>query len=366
MYKIYFAFFTGFTLLLSACSSKSYLFVGTYTQEDKSGIHTYQFNESNGVLQHLSKTENIANPSYLAFSKNKKFIYSVNEDAPQTGGVSAFSINTKTGALQLINQQNTANALAPCYISIDGSGKYAAVANYVSGNFHIYPLNADGTVQPAIQAIQLEKETQEKSHAHQTIFSADNRFLFVTDLGTNTLYQFTFDAASPEPVLSNPKIYKVPAGYGPRHLVISPNNKHLYLLNEWEGNIFVYNIHNDILSFVQEIASATIVNPDNKNKGSAAIKISPDGKFLYASNRGITNNIAIYKIEKDGTLNRVGEQKTDNHPRDFIITKSGKYLLVAARDSNSIKTYLRDKQTGLLTYTGLETKLSMPVMLLEY
>ena len=365
MNKLYFALIIAFALALTSCSSNTYIFVGTYTKKDKSGIHTYQFNELSGELQHLSNTDEIVDPSYLAFSKNKKNIYSVNEDS-KNGGISAFYINAKTGKLQLLNQQTTPNSLAPCYISVDRTGRFAAVANYVSGNFCIYPINTDGSVNAAIQTIPLIREGTEKSHAHQTIFSADNKYLFVVDLGTDKLYQFNFNAVSTEPIMADPKIYTVPSGYGPRHLIIHPNNKHLYLLNEWQGNIFVYNIHNDTLSFVEEIVSTDIVNPDNKNKGSAAIKISPDGKFLYTSNRGITNNIAIFRIEDNGKLTRVGEQKTDNHPRDFIITKSGKYVLVAARDNNSIKTYLRDKQTGLLTYTGLETKLLMPVMLLEY
>ncbi len=345
-----------------SCTRNSYVFTGTYTKNDKSGIHIYKFNEKSGSLLPASKTENINDPSYLAFSKNKKYLYSVNEG---DGRVSSFYFDQKQGSLLPINQQSSEGG-APCYIAVDKSGKFLSVANYTGGNFVIYPLSENGEILPSVQNIRFTASDNKPSHAHQTIFSPDNKYLFVTDLGGDKLYQYSFNANAQTPVANNPKVYKISAEHGPRHLAIDAAGRHLYLLNEWEGNIFTYKIMEDSLRFVQENISTGIVNPQNKNKGSAAIKISPDGKFLYASNRGITNSIAIFKIDKNGMLSKVGEQKTDEHPRDFMISRSGKFLLIASRDGNSIKTYLRNSQTGLLNYSGVSTSVSMPVMLLEY
>lgn len=352
------------TILVASSARAQYIFVGTYTKEDKSGVYVYKFDEATCSLSFVSKTQNIPDPSYLALSTDKKFLYAVNELSNSDGGVTAFSFDNEKGTLQLINKQITANAIAPCHLSIDGSGKFIAVANYGSGNFHIYPLQRNGSVMSAKQSINLS--VNKKSNAHQTYFARDNRFLFVTDLGENKICQYHFDASKDKPVTSLFKTYHVPKDYGPRHLAVTPNNKFLYVLNEWKGNIFAYRFHEDTLQFFQEIISTDVQDSTTDNKGSAAIKISPDGKFVYASNRGNTNNISIFKIKNNGQLKRIGEQKTDTHPRDFLITRSGKYILVAARDSNTIKVYKRNSKTGLLTYTGKQVALSKPVMLLEH
>lgn len=355
-----------FVIILFSCSSKNYILVGTYTTNNNDGIYVYNLHKKTGALTPVSHTQNVQDPSYLTLSKDKKYLYAVNELPKDSGGISSFSFNKNTGKLFPINTIFSNKNLAPCYIVLDKTNKFALIANYVSGNLCVYPIAFNGAVLEAVQNIDLPRESNKEPHAHQTVFSNDNKTLYVTDLGSDKLYQYIFNAHTDMPVSTLVKTYQLFNGSGPRHLVLNKTGNFLYLLNEWAGNIFAFENINDSLVLKQEISSTNIIDPQNKNKGSAAIKISPDGKFLYSSNRGITNTISIFKIEKNGLLTRLGEQKTDSHPRDFLIDKSGKYLLVASRDDNSIKTYIRNKETGLLTYSGLNTHVSMPVMLLEY
>lgn len=363
MCRLFYLYAAAYCILLASCNAKNYVLVGSYTNNNSNGISVYGFDKKNGILMPVSHTENINDPSYLAISKNKKNIYAVNEGK---GTVSAFSFNKKSGTLHLLNRQ-TSEGAAPCYVSIDASGKFLAIANYTGGNFVVFPLNNKGEILPSVQNIPLSSTgTGKSSHAHAVVFSADNKYLFVTDLGNNKLYQYRFSSTNTLPVQENPRIYSLPESYGPRHIAIDNRNNILYVLNEWEGNISVFKKENDLYKNVQNIVSANVSAPDNKNKGSAAIKISPDGNFLYTSNRGVANNIAIFKVNKDGSLTKTGEQNTGRHPRDFMIDRSGNFLLVAARDDNTITIYKRSSATGMLTATTRKTTVSMPVMLLEY
>lgn len=358
-----FHFLSAVALIFVSCSPNNYVFVGTYTKQQSNGIYVYQFDQKAGGLTPVSHTNQVNDPSYLALSKNKKYLYAVNEG---NGTVASFSFDKKKGQLHLLNRQSSEGG-APCYVAVDNSGKFLTIANYSGGNFVVYPIGRDGKILPAVQNIRLiAKSNTKKSNAHTTVFSPDNKFLYVTDLGADKLYQYKFSAMDSQPVDTKPAVYTLPEGYGPRHIAINKKDDRVYLLNEWEGNISVFRKAGGMLQHTQDIVSTSLAAPGNKNKGSAAIKISPDGKFIYASNRVATDNIAIFKINADGSLTRVGEQKTGGHPRDFMINKSGNYLLAASRDDNAVRIYSIDKITGLLTDTGREIKVSMPVMLLEY
>ncbi|WP_460432804.1 lactonase family protein [Arachidicoccus ginsenosidivorans] len=352
--------------------NKYFLLVGTYTDGNASeGIYVYDFDDTSGQMTEVAHTNHVVNPSYMALSENEKYLYAVNEntDDKTKGMISAFAFNDQTGQLDFLNTQPT-NGDAPCYVSIDSLGKNVAEANYNGGNFSIYKTDTSGKLWPATQIIahkgtSANKKIQTQSHVHSTIFSPDQKYLFVCDLGNDTLYQYPFKINNLLPVDEAGAIkYKIPAGYGPRHIAFSPNHKYAYLLNELDAQLMVYSWHNDSLSYLQTLVSTTVEDTANADKGASAIRVSPDGKFVYTSNRGKANDLTIFQVQPDGLLKEVAHQSTGPHPRDFIIDPTGHFLLVATRDDNTVRVYKRDATTGLLSETSQMITLPRPVALL--
>lgn len=380
MWKIFKICCLGLVIMISMqrCQSKKmkenkfFLLVGTYTNGNASeGIYVYDFDDTSGQMTEVFHTNHVINPSYMALSANGKFLYAVNENTDDTtkGMISAFGFNGKTGEINFLNTQPT-NGSAPCYVAIDSLGKNVAEANYNGGNFSIFKTDTSGKLWPATQIIthkgtSVNAKIQTQSHVHSTIFSPDQKYLFVCDLGNDTLYQYPFQINNLLPVDEAGAIkYKIPAGYGPRHIAFSPNNKYAYLLNELDAQLMVYRWQNDSLTYLQTLVSTSVMDTTNGDKGSSAIRVSPDGKFVYTSNRGKANDITIFAVQPEGLLKEVAHQATGPHPRDFIIDPTGQFLLVASRDDNTIRVYKRNQQTGLLTKTPQLITLPKPVALL--
>lgn len=352
--------------------NKYYLLVGTYTNGNASeGIYVYDFNDTSGHMTEVFHTNHVVNPSYMALSANGDYLYAVNEntDDKTKGMISAFAFDDKSGHLDFLNTQPT-NGSAPCYVAIDSLGKNVTEANYNGGNFSIYKTDTSGKLWPATQIIahtgsSLNPRNQTQSHVHCTVFSPDQRYLFVCDLGNDTLYQYPFKLNNLLPVdVAGAKKYKIPAGYGPRHITFSPNQQYGYLLNELDGQVMTFKWAGDSLQYLQTVVSTTVQDTSNADKGSAAIRVSPNGKFVYTSNRGKANDITIFSVQKDGTLSETGHQPTGRHPRDFVIDPSGRFMLVANRDDNNVKVFKIDAKTGLLEATQQEITLPKPVALL--
>ena len=345
-----------------------YLLVGTYTNTGKSdGIYVYRFNPNKGEATFVSKTAS-SNSSYLTVSKDQKFVYAVNENhGDKPGEVSAFSLDKAKGELKLLNKQPSGGD-DPCYITIDSTGKNVIVANYNGGNLSVLKTNTDGSLLPYAQLIAhdgygVNVKRQELPHVHSTVFSPDEKFLYVANLGNDRLYRYNFSASDPSNILTatDPPYYEIPDGSGPRHFVFSVNKKYAYLINELSGNVIAYEYNNGQLKEIQTIASDK--TPGKQDKGSADIHVTPDGKFLYTSNRATANDITIYKIESDGKLNEVGHQAVGAHPRNFMIDPTGRFLLGANRDSNSIQIFVINKNYGLLQDTGVKIDIDQQVCL---
>ncbi len=346
-----------------------YLLVGTYTKNQKDGIYVYRFNPNKGEATFISKTSGVSNPSYLAFSKNQKYLYAVNENHGDAtpGEVSAFAFDKQKGELHFLNKQASGGD-DPAYISVDSSGKNVVVANYSGGNLALLKTNADGSLQPALQVIAHEGygvnvKRQEMPHVHSVVFSPDEQFLFSADLGNDRIYKYKFNANDATTPLTDgePAYYELPDGSGPRHIVFSPNKKFAYVITELSGKVIAYQYNNGQLTEIQSIESD---NSGNKgDKGSSAIHLTPDGKFLYTSNRVTENDITIYKTGSDGKLILVGHQPTGIHPRDFMVDPTGRFLLVANRDSNNIQVFVINKNFGLLEDTHTTISVDMPVCL---
>ena len=350
-------------LTMTSCAPQYKLYVGTFTTatNQSDGIYVNNFNSKHGTIHPVAHSEKIISPSYLALTKDQKFLYTVNDNSERKGAVTAFAVNGKKGLIMLNSQLSMGDGA--CHIAVDQTNRFVAAANYSSGNFAVFGINADGSLTPALQTMAHLKEGKPgAARAHQVVFSHDNRFLYVVDLGVDSVFQYQFSANNQKPV-GLYKSYGVAAGSGPRHLVINPAGTFIYLLNEWKSYITTFRVENDQLIDVQSIETGAVPGPGG-NMGSAAIRISPDGRFVYASNRGNTNTVSTFEVLADGRLKMLNAIPVDKHPRDINISPDGKWLLVASRDDNSVKVYVRDLQTGLLKFAGTEIHFPSPVSLL--
>lgn len=347
-------------------NSSLYLIVGTYTTGESEGIYVYQFDTVSGYSTYKSKAK-ITNPSYLAVSKDGKYVYAVSETNDDKASANAFAFDKEKGELSLLNTELTKGA-DPCYIIVDSAGKHVVTANYSGGSITVFGVKEDGSLATASQYISftgrgVDPDRQQKPHLHCVTYSPDEKYLFANDLGTDKLYKFDVNPNKQGNYLDAgvPATFKVADGSGPRHLQFHPNGKFAYLINEISGAViaFDYNSHKGDLIQMQSIQADTL-----NAKGSGDIHITPDGRFLYASNRLKGDGLAIFSInQNNGKLTKVGYQETGIHPRNFVITPNGKFLLVASRDNNAIQVFLIDKNTGLLENTNKNIELDKPVCL---
>jgi 6-phosphogluconolactonase len=358
-----------FTLAFSQKKpTEHYMLVGTYTWGKSEGIYVYKFNSNTGAISFVSSVKT-SNPSFLTVSPDKKFVYSVNEDDGKKspgGSVTAFSFNKQTGTLTKVNEQSSGGD-GPCHLAVDKTGKWVIAGNYGSGTLAVLPVNKNGSLDTASAVIQHEgssvnADRQQGPHVHETVLSKDNRFLFVPDLGIDKLMIYHFDAKNGAVIPAHMPYVETQPGHGPRHIAFSPDNKYAYLLQELSGTVSAYRYNrNGELDLIQDISA---LPPDYTGPvGSAEIAVSPDGKFAYASNRGESNTIAIFKIDhSSGQLSIVGFQSTlGKTPRNFNFDPSGKFLIAANQDSNNIIIFKRNQQTGLLTDTGNRIDVGNPV-----
>jgi 6-phosphogluconolactonase len=346
---------------------KFWLFAGTYTGSGSEGIYVYKFDAATGKIETVSSIK-VDNPSYVAVSKNGKNIYSVTENGGENPGeVSAFAFDNKTGKLSFLNKKSSMGD-HPCYVAVNDNCKWVAAANYSGGSLSLHGIKKDGSLNDVFQKIQHTgtgpvTSRQEKPHVHSVTFSPDEKYLIAADLGTDELTAYPFDSKKQTPLdAKNAIVIKTEPGAGPRHIAFHPTKPLIYVMEELSGNVAVYNFTKDNTTVLQTVISDTISPlPD---RGSADIHLSPDGKFLYTSNRGKADNITIFAVNADGTLTTKGyEPVLGEGPRNFMIDPTGNFLLVANQRTNNIVVFKRDTATGLLMHTNNDISLQKPVCL---
>lgn len=353
-----------FLSLFSAKAQEVYLLIGTYTTAGSDGIYVSRFNLQTGESKIVSSVKT-SNPSYLAVTANKKFVYAVNEDDP--GGITAFRFNKDSGTLTMLNQK-ISGGIHPCYISINRDGRNVVIANYSSGTIAVSGINFGGGISQPRQIIEhkgssINSKRQEKPHVHSTVFSPDYKYLFASDLGIDKIMIYKVAPGSGALIPADQPFVDVKPGSGPRHFEFHPNGKFAYLMEELTGTVSVFSYNEGKLTLLQNTSSHPM--SFDGAYGSADIHVSPDGRFLYCSNRGDANSIAIFSIDQQtGMIQIAGFQPTLGiHPRNFTIDPDGNFLLVANRDSDEIVLFKIDKKTGLLDDTKKRIKVSKPVCL---
>lgn len=349
----------------SYAQKKDYnLIVGTYTNTGKSeGIYVYNFDANTATVTPKAVEKNVLNPSYLALGDGNKFIYAVNETG-KTSAASAFKFDAVSGKLTFLNKHAT-NGGDPCFIIADK--KNVITANYSGGNISVFGIEKDGSLTPVKQVVQhsgkgANKSRQESAHVHMTQFTPDGKYVVVNDLGTDKVYFYKYNANGGDKVLVASDSIAVTPGGGPRHLIFSKDAKYAYLIHELDGGLTVYSYNNGKLKEIQK-TKITEEGFSGEN-GGADIRFSPDGKFLYATNRGSENKITTFAVEKNGHLTVKGYNSTvGKGPRNFAIDPTGKYLLVAHQYTNDVIIFERNLQTGALKDTGKKIEVGAPVCL---
>jgi len=339
------------------------VFIGTYTSGSSTGIYVYKMDTSTGSLSYVCTSPKTIDPSYLAIHSNKKWIYAVNESS---GTVTAFSFDSAQNKIASINSVSSQGS-GPCFVSIDNTGKFILVANYNSGSVAVCPIKANGSLGAATSADQHTGSgpvagRQDGPHAHM-IIQGTNNFVYNTDLGIDKILVYSLDTTNGHITSTGHDVSSV-AGAGPRHIAFHPSQPWAYVVCELNGTIEAFNINNSTSAITRFQNISTISDNDSSSAASADIHITPDGKYLYASNRG-PNNIAMYSINQStGELNNIGYQSVGGTtPRNFVIDPSGKFLLVACQDNSRIITFKINSANGLLISTGLQITVPNPVCL---
>ncbi|MDQ2792671.1 MAG: lactonase family protein [Bacteroidota bacterium] len=345
------------------------LYIGTNQGgAQDSSILLYRVNASSGAFTKVSAQLGGASPTYLTLTPNHRFLYAVSETqtfrgAPG-GGVSSFAIDPHSGALQLLGQQPSGGA-APCYISLDHTGKNALVANYVGGNVSLLPVAADGQLGPPTTDQHTGSgphKNQTSSHAHCLLPDPANKFAFAVNLGTDQVVGYRLDApASRLARLPEPAFVAKP-GAGPRHLTFLPNGKTAYLINELNSTVTTL-AYDAATGHFRELQTVSALPASYTGNNSCAdVHVAPNGLFLYASNRG-HNSIAVFAIDSsNGTLVPIQDVDTQGKtPRNFALDPSGRLLLVANQNSNNLVSYRVDAFSGLLTPTGQQAVVPAPM-----
>ena len=345
-------------LLLAAVAAQGaelLVFSGSNPGGGAKGIYAYQFNTTSGELKPAGLAVETTNPSFLVVGASGQFLYAVNEVGGK-GMVSAFSIDRAAARLTLIDQVSSKGG-GPCHLALDSTGRWLAVANYETGSVAVLPVGADGKLGEAAGFDQhhgssVNRARQEGPHAHEAVFSPDNRYLLVPDLGLDQILVYRFDASKGTIAPNDPPFAVVAPGSGPRHLAFHPNGKVVYVLNEIASTVtaFHYDAAKGALQDFQTVSAL----PAHFTQASTAaeIVVNAAGTAVYASNRG-HDSIAMFDIQP--VLFKLAEPEhtptLGKTPRQFTLDPDGRFLLVSNQDSDNIEVFRVHQRSGELTPT---------------
>ncbi|VVP03812.1 6-phosphogluconolactonase [Pseudomonas fluorescens] len=361
----------------TATAEEYQLLVGSYTAGQSQGIYRLKFDSSTGQIDARPlQVVNSENPSWLTLSRDQRRLFVVNENGPgqadPVGRVSSYAIDPKTHELTLINQvQSLGNE--PTHSSLSGQASHLFVSNYSvaedpGGTLAVLPVGADGKLQPVVQmsshpSSRVNPQRQMSAHVHSTVSAPDGRYVFSNDLGADRIFVYRFDPkANPDLPLTaaKPASVQLPPGSGPRHLLFSADGKHAWLTMEMSAQVAVFNYRDGQLEQTQMVDLAA--GQPVSDKAAAALHASADDKFLYVSNRGTANQVLVFAIEPaTGHLKELQRRSVEgDHPREFSLDPSGKFLLIANQKSNQIVVVERDAKTGLLGKTVQKLPMDAP------
>jgi len=351
------------------------LYVGTYTVGTRSeGIYLVRMDRRSGRLQRVGSVDAGANPSFLGTHPNGRCLYAVKEleqyNGQPTGAVSAFAIAKDTGALTRLNEQPSGGG-APCFVSVDKSGRVALVANYAGGSVALLPIQANGALAPAAHVVQHagngpNAERQEAPHAHCILPDPSNRFALAADLGADRVFVYHLDleGRSLRHIEEGDAVMR--AGAGPRHIAFHPTLPLVFVANELDSTVATLRFDAERGALSPLDTRSTVPAGWTGTNYPADIHLAASGRTLYLSNRG-HNSIAVFSVAEStggGALALEQLVSTDGDwPRNFTLDPTGRWLLVANQRSDCVVVFGRDPENGRLTPTRQRIALPSPVCL---
>lgn len=357
-----------FTVLAAQPSDEAarwWVYVGTYTGGSSEGIYVLEFDGATGMLSEPRLAARMENPSFLGVHPSLPVLYAAGEAGAEGGLASAFAIEAETGLLTPINRQSTIGD-GPCHVAVSPSGKHLAVPNYGGGSVVVFPIDARGGLGEASAFVQHEGKgpdarRQEAPHAHGAYYDDAGKILFVVDLGTDKVLIYDHDDAG-RLTPHDPPHASVEPGAGPRHLAFHPDGRFAYVVNEMGNTVTVFAYEADAATLRAIQTVTTLPGEFSGENSTAEIAVHPNGRYVYASNRG-HDSIAIYDVEEgSGELKLVGHALTGGRtPRHFAIDPAGRFVLAANQGSDNIVVFAIDAEDGALRATGVEVSVDSPV-----
>jgi 6-phosphogluconolactonase len=337
-------------------TTPEHFLVGTYTQEFSQGVYKITLDSKSNTLFNNGVMAKSVNPSYLALSKNQDWLFAAT--GKKSGGIDTFKWDNTSNAFTL-QQQIDKLGKGTCHIALNPQETQLAVANYSSSD--VYMFDIDPITKALTQKGHFKNsgtgpsKRQEKSHMHYVQWDNAGKFLYAVDLGTDEVLAFDTTSDNFIPTTAT----KLSAGDGPRHLAFHPTKPWVYVLNELTNSLAIFDQNVDTGLFTLKQQTSALVEP-SKNNTSSAIKISEDGRFVYAGVRGI-NEIAVFEIDEEGAAKLIQSHTTlGDWPRDINLSPSQKHLLIANQKSGTITVLKRDTHTGILSSTDMSVDISTP------
>jgi 6-phosphogluconolactonase len=353
-------------MTLHASAAGQLIYIGTYTRTTSRGIYAVRLDPATGALSPPVLAAATPNPSFLALTADQKFLYAVSESDAMAA---AFATRPGDGALRPLQPPQSSGGAAPCHLVVDPSQRTLLVANYHTGIVAAIPLGSDGTLGPphaiAHSGHSVDPVRQASPHVHAVTLSPDARFALVCDLGLDRIYTYRLDAARAQLAPGAPPFIATAPGSGPRHLAFGADGRHAYALTEMGSTVvaFDYASATGALATLQTVS--TLPADFAGASSGAEIQLHPNGRFLYASNRG-HDSIAVFAIDAaTGRLTPVAVTPCDGkNPRSFSLSPDGAWLVCANQNSNSLAVFRVDALTGRLDPTGQTAAVPLPVCVL--
>jgi 6-phosphogluconolactonase len=348
-------------MFASAAAEDVTVLIGTHVSGPGKGFSVAHFDTATGLLTKPTLLTEASAPAYFIIAPDGRRLYTCNSP----GFVSAYAIENSAGKLRFLNQQPSGGG-DPSYISMDKTSHYVFVANYQGGSIAAWALKPDGSLGERTAYIQqtgssIDPQRQTHAYAHSIVIDPSNRFALVADLGTDRLYVYRFNVKDGSLTPNDPAFVKVTPGSGPRHVVFHPNGRFVYLVTEMGDTVIFFHWDGQRGVLTEQQSISTLPPEFHGISVSAEIKVHPNGRFLYTSNRG-RDSIAVFSINAEsGRLTRIQDVPSGGRwPRNFDFDPTGHWMLVTNHESNNAAVLRLDPQTGLLTPVGQPVEVPFP------